>query len=97
MFERNGDEEKERNRGQKGAKRKEKERDREGRSGVFGQGWNFRAGTSLKIHAARNAGRELELLRIHGPLFSSSARQSEARRFQTRRTSDGMYVPLEFS
>jgi len=48
-------------------KRAEREREREnerfGRTNrVFvGQGWNFRAGTSLKIHAVRNAGRELEL------------------------------------
>lgn len=68
----------ERNRGQKGAKGKEKEREK---VGVFGQGWNFRAGTSLKIHAARNAGRELELLRLS---FVDEATRTNER-------TDGMY------
>lgn len=57
------------------------ERERE-KVGVFGQEWNFRAGTSLKIHAARNAGRELELLRIHGLSFVGEA---------TNERTDGMY------
>lgn len=33
--------------------------------GAHGQGWNFRVGASLKIHAARNTGRELESRRIY--------------------------------
>lgn len=35
------------------------------RMGAHGQGWNFRAGASLKIHATRNTSRELESARIH--------------------------------
>lgn len=61
MFEENGDlamvtrreRERERKRETEVKRGQKGKREREGRtSGVFGQGWNFRAGTSLKIHAA---------------------------------------------
>lgn len=35
------------------------------RMGAHGQGWNFRTGASLKIHATRNTTRELESAHIH--------------------------------
>lgn len=47
--------------------RTEREDGARGRVDEHGQGWNFRAGASLKIHAARNTGRELESARIHAP------------------------------
>lgn len=45
--------------------------------GAHGQGWNFRVGASLKIHAARNTGRELESRRIYTSAASERTKPLE--------------------
>lgn len=45
--------------------------------GAHGQGWNFRVGASLKIHAVRNTGRELESRRIYTSAASERTKPLE--------------------
>lgn len=71
--------------------RRDKDKDGE-EGGAVGQGWNFRAGASLKIHAARNTERELESARIHASA-ATDERTDEPSEFSQAANTGGDAAP----